>query len=143
MVSRRNFLKKGAIGGVAAGVSVTLADKALGNPLSALPGRDPQSSLDRAAFASQLNSTFLIKAGSQKIELKLVEVADLGSRGSGMSKKEAFALRFRGDNASRLGQGTYGIEHAKLGDFSFLMVPSFSKDKNARYYEVSINRLHG
>lgn len=142
MVSRRNFLKKGAIGAVAAGVTVTLVDNAFGKPAGAFPGPDPLSALDRAAFAAELNSNFLIKAGSQKIELKLVEVVDVGSRSGGESKREAFTLRFRGNNTLRLGQGTYGIEHARLGGFSFLMVPSFSKDKSARYYEVNINRLH-
>lgn len=142
MVSRRNFLKKGTIGAVAAGVSLGLAERAMGSPASALAGPDPLSALDRAAFASQLNTTFLIKAGAKKVEVKLVEVADLGSRGTGSQKREAFALSFRGDNTTRLGQGTYPIEHPKLGTFSFLVVPGRHKDQVC-HYEVSINRLHG
>ena len=142
MVSRRNFLKKGTLGR-AVGVSIGLTEKAgaLNSSASAtgLAAADRGARLDRAAFASQLNTTFRIKAGNRAVQVKLVEVVDLGSQG----QREAFALTFRGDRKNALKQETYAIEHARLGGFSFLVVPAPSRDESSRYYEVNINRLHG
>ena len=147
MVSRRNFLKKGTLGALAAGVSLGLTEKAaaLNSSASAagVAATDPGARLDRAAFTSQLNTTFRIKVGSRATQLKLVDVVDLGSRGEGSAKREAFALTFRGDKQSALKQETYSIEHPRLGEFSFLVVPAPPRDGSARYYEVNINRLHG
>lgn len=147
MVSRRNFLKRGTLGAVAAGISINLAEKAVGRPgtpepASLLPAPAPSFNLDRAAFASQLNTTFQINDGAREVALKLVEVVDLGSARSVQGRKEAFALKFRADGATNLVQNTYAIKHAELGDFAFLVVPSFSRDRSCRYYEVNVNRLH-
>jgi len=143
MVSRRNFLKKGTLGAVAAGVSIGLAEKATAHTSSSsapgLVAADAGARLDRAAFASQLNTTFRVKAGKRPVPLKLVQVTDLGTQG----RREAFALTFRGARQNALKQETYAIEHARLGDFSFLVVPAPSKDESVRYYEVNVNRLHG
>lgn len=140
MLSRRIFLKKGTIGAVA-GVSLGLSDKIIGRDTSALGSQS--SVLGRAAFASQLNTTFTIRVGARDVELKLVEVVNLGSKPDGRNLREAFALGFRGDNSAPLKQGTYAFEHPKLGGFSFLLVPVFSTDPSVRHYEVNVNRLHG
>jgi hypothetical protein len=99
--------------------------------------------LTRAAFASQLRSTFFVNSGARKTPLKLTEVVSLGEKKTTTGLKEAFALRFQGTHADRLPQGTYLIDHPRLGSFSFLMVPVLSRDKDARCYEININRLHG
>ena len=147
MVSRRNFLKKGTLGAVAAGVSIGLTEKAAAinssGPAAGLAAADAGARLDRAAFASQLNTTFRVKVGNRSLNVKLVEVKDLGSRGEGPNKREAFALTFRGDRQSALRQETYTIEHARLGSFSFLVVPAPPREESARYYVANINRLHG
>src|SRR5436305_11538448 len=124
--SRRFFLKHGTLGAIAAGFSLGLGDKIVGREsiLSAQP-----LGLNRAAFASQLNTMFLINDGSRKVNLKLIDVADLGSKHSSNGLREAFSLVFRGDTALPLKQQTYFIEHEKLGGFSFLVVPIFSRHK--------------
>ncbi|HUS11921.1 MAG TPA: twin-arginine translocation signal domain-containing protein [Pyrinomonadaceae bacterium] len=136
--SRRDFIKKGSLVALVAGVPVSLAERTAAGetavPSSAL-------GLSKAAFLAQLNSTFLINEGGSKVAVRLVDVADLPRRGAS-ARKEAFSLLFRGDKATALKQSTYLIEHEKLGLFSFLMVPIMSKDKRALHYEAIINRLH-
>jgi hypothetical protein len=139
MTSRRNFLKRGTFGAIAAGFSFGLGDsltRVMASSTSPL-------GLNRAAFASQLRTTFLINQGSRKVPLKLIDVVDIGSKRTARGVREAFALVLRGSDAMPLEQQTYMIEHEKLGMFSFLVVPVISRDKNSRYYEININRLHG
>lgn len=139
MTSRRKFLKQGTFGALAAGVTLGLSNK--------VPGQAPASGkalgLNRAAFASQLHTLFLVNDGDKKVPLKLTEVVDLGSKKTLSGQREAFALVFRGDNSLPLNQATYSIEHEKLGGFSLLVVPILSRDNRARCYEININRLHG
>lgn len=139
MTSRREFLKQGALGAFAAGVSLGLGNR------SGAAGMSSSSplGLNRAAFASQLQTTFHIKQGSQKIPLTLIDVVAIGSRSTARGLREAFALVLRGSNSTPLEQDTYAIEHEKLGTFAFLMVPIGLRNKNSRYYEININRLHG
>ena len=139
MTSRRNFLKRGTFGAIAAGFSFGVGDS-LTHVLAS--SRSPLG-LNRAAFASQLRTTFLIRQGSRKVPLKLIDVVDIGSKRTANGVREAFALVLRGSDANPLEQETYTIEHEKLGMFSFLVVPIISRDTNARYYEININRLRG
>ena len=141
MTSRRKFLTQGTLGAIAAGITVGLGDKVIGREVL-VSSTTTTLGLDRAAFASQLQTTFLINDGTRKIPLKLVEVVDRGSRRT-TGQREAFALLLRGTNFSPLNQETYAIEHEKLGRFSLLVVPILAQDKKARYYEININRLHG
>ncbi len=138
--SRRFFLKQGTLAALAAGVSASLASNVIGREV--LPSTRSRV-LDKAAFQAQLNTKFGINHQGSKVVVRLVEVGDLGSRETANGKREAFSLVFRCDNQSTLGQGTYSIAHEKLGEFSFLIVPIMSRDKNARHYEAVINRLHG
>ena len=136
--SRRDFIKKGSLVALIAGVPVSLAERTAASEAAVPSGA---FGLNKAAFLAQLNSTFLIHEGASKIAVRLVDVADLPRRGASV-RKEAFSLLFRGDKAMALKQNTYLIEHEKLGLFSFLVVPIMSKDKSARHYEAIINRLH-
>jgi hypothetical protein len=81
--------------------------------------------------------------GVTKAPIKLIDVVDLGSRRTSKGSKEAFSLTFRASAETSLTQKTFMIEHAKLGMFSLFIVPIVAKDKNNRYYEAVINRLHG
>ena len=139
MTSRRKFLKQGTLGALAAGLSFGLGDKVrAGTMSSSLP-----LGLNREAFASQLHTTFHIKRGSESVPLKLIDVAEIGSKRTVHGTREAFALVLRGSDETQLEQDTYVIEHDKLGALSFLMVPIGLRDKSSRYYEININRLHG
>ena len=137
--SRRGFLRKGALGALGVAAGLTLANKTLGH--AELTSTAPRLALDRAAFQAHLNTDFLI--GITKVPIKLIDVVDLGSKRTASGTKEAFSLTFRASAETTLPQNTFMIEHAKLGMFSLLIVPIVARDKNNRYYEAVINRLHG
>jgi hypothetical protein len=142
--SRRSFLKQGTLVALAAGVPFGLASDVSAGTIFGESVAPPAAGLGltKAAFESQLNTQFLINESNQKVALKLVEVAELRSKKSARDGKEGFSLLFRGSHSTPLRQHTYLIEHARLGMFSFLIVPVMSRDKPAPYYEAVINRLH-
>ena len=136
--SRRDFLKKGSLVALAAGVPLGLAEKAMGKePLAPSGG----TGLSKAAFLAQLNTIFLINEITSKRAVELVAVEDLHQTRK-FGGKEGFSLLFRGAQTSVLKQNTYLIEHNRLGVFSFLLVPIVTRDKSAPYYEAIINHLH-
>lgn len=143
MNSRRNFLKHGTLGAIAAGFTFGLGEGMGNRAQAATASSVAPLSLTRAEFAAQLQTTFLITQGTRQVPVKLIEVVEIGSRKTASGVREAFALVLRGANEQPLGQATYSIQHEKLGDLSFLVVPIGSQDKSARYYEININRLHG
>ena len=138
MTSRRDFMKKGSLVALVAAVPLSLVERAAASETAA---SSAAFGLNKAAFLAQLNSRFLINKGEAKVVVKLVNVTDLPRRGAS-TRKEAFSLLFKGDQATALKQNTYLIEHEKLGRFSFLLVPIMSQDKNARHYEAIINHLN-
>src|SRR6185295_3528287 len=133
--SRRDFIKKGSLVALLAGVPLSLVERTAASETAAA---SVAFGLNKAAFLAQLNSTFLINEGASKVAVRLVDVTDLPRRGAN-ARKEAFSLLFKGDKATALEQNTYLIEHEKLGLFSFLVVPIMSKDKSALHYEAIIN----
>lgn len=135
--SRRDFIKKGSLVALMAGVPLSLVERTAASGMAAPSGA---FGLNKASFVAHLNSTFLINDGVSKVAVKLVDVSDLPRRGA-RSGNEAFSLLFRGDKSTALEQNTYAIEHPGLGRFSFLIVPIMSKDQSARHYEAIINRL--
>jgi len=136
--SRRDFIKKGSLMALVAGVPLSLVER---TAASENTSASVAFGLNKAAFLAQLNSTFLVHEGASKVAVRLVDVTDLPRRGAS-ARKEAFSLLFKGDKATALEQNTYLIEHEKLGLFSFLVVPIMSKDKSARHYEAIINHLN-
>lgn len=140
MTSRRKFLKQGTLGAIVAGFAFGSGRDTRG---ASTGSSNALFDLDRAAFASQLRTTFLVQNGRGKTPLKLIDVIDRGTRKTMIRDREAFTLILRGSNSSALKQQTYSIEHEKLGGFSLLIVPVLARDDNARYYEINFNRLHG
>jgi len=136
--SRREFLKRGTLGVLAAGVPLSLSVKAsgMGN------GSSTSAGLNLAAFKSQLGTTFTVNDENAKVKVTLVEVASFASRKDAAAGKEGFALRFRGPQEITLQQNTYVIEHKQLGLFSFLIVPVGIRNTRSPYYEAVVNRLH-
>ena len=141
MTSRRKFLKQGAFGALATGITLGIGEKVAGR--TAWSASEGMLGLNRAAFASQLHTKFVVNHGARTVPLELIEVVDLGSKKTRIGQREAFALVLRGNNATPLEQGTYAIKHDKLGVFSFLMVPIGLRNKNSLHYEINVNRLHG
>ena len=136
--SRRDFLKKGSLVALAAGIPLSLVENVMAKePLAAPEGLG----LSKAAFRAQLNTDFLVNDGTAKRKVRLFAVEDLSQSNKFGNGKEGFSLLFRGDQTSRLVQNTYFIEHARLGSFSFLLVP-MRNSKGAPHYEAIVNHLH-
>ena len=135
--SRREFLKRGSLMALAAGIPLGVGEKALG--MEAIPAG---AGLSKAAFESQLNTKFLINQEAAKVAVTLVNVTNLASKKETKTGKEGFSLVFRGPKETALQQNTYVIEHEQLGMFSFLIVPIRTRDDRAAHYEAVINRLH-
>jgi uncharacterized protein DUF6916 len=140
--SRRDFLKKGSLVALAAGIPLSVAGKVIGKEALASSNALGSLGLSKAAFKSQLNTEFLVNDGTAKRKVRLFAVEDLSQSDKFGNGKEGFSLLFRGDQTSRLVQNTYFIEHARLGGFSFLLVPILARDKSAPQYEAIINHLH-
>lgn len=135
--SRREFLKRGTLGALAAGVPLALSQKASGRTIAT----SPTAGLNLATFKSQLGTTFTVNDETAKVKVKLVNVDNFASRKQLAAGKEGFSLVFRGPLEMTLKQNTYLIEHEKLGMLSFLIVP-IGTGKNAPHYEAIINRLN-
>lgn len=136
--SRREFLKRGTLGALAAGVPLGLSERVSAR------GTTPSTAaaLNLAAFKSQLGTMFTINDETSKVRVKLVDVTNLASRKQTAAGKEGFSLLFRGPGETILEQNTYLIEHEQLGMLSFLVVPVRTRDTRSPYYEAIINRLH-
>jgi hypothetical protein len=134
--SRREFLKRGTLVALAAGVPLALTEKAFGTTKSIAFG------LNMASFKSQLGTSFQINHQASKVKITLVDVANFASRKQAAAGKEGFSLLFRGPKEIPLKQDTYLIEHDELGMFSFLVVPVGTQGTRGPYYEAVINRLH-
>ena len=134
--SRRDFLKRGTLVALAAGVPLALTEKAFGMGTATMAG------LNMASFKSQLGTSFQINHQASKVKITLVDVANFASRKQAAAGKEGFSLLFRGPKETTLKQDTYVIEHEQLGMFSFLVVPVGTKDTRGPHYEAVINRLH-
>ena len=136
--SRREFLKRGTLMALAAGVPLTLTEKASGMSTAT----SKTAGLSLAAFKSQLGTNFLIYHQASKVKTTLVDITDFGSRKQTAAGKEGFSLLFRGPQETILNQDTYLIEHEELGIFSFLIVPIGITKTRGPHYEAVINRLH-
>ena len=161
MISRRSFLKSGAMVALAAAipaefVASAAGQRALRKPLNASPffpiphlsQIDPMAYLTMAAFTPYVKTVFRIRtAQSQVMPVTLVEVTDTRTvadkkkttgKISAADGKECFSLYFRGSKRVELPQGTYKIDHDALGRLSLFIVPI---DKNGSGYEAVINRM--
>lgn len=138
--TRRNFLKKGTVIALAAGIPMSLAKDAVAETLIDSSGT---RSLSKKDFTRCLNSEFIIQSAGNRVRTKLVDVADIPRPRGTTTDREGFSLLFRGSRSQNLRQGTYIIEHEKLGKFSFLLVPSKDGDEAGRHYLATVNRLFG
>ena len=136
--SRREFLKRGTFVALAAGVPLSLTEKALGIGTT----NSMAAGLNLASFKSQMGTSFLFNHEASKVKVTLVEGTNFASRKQTNAGKEGYSLLFRGPKEMPLKQSTYLIEHERLGMFSFLVVPVGIKDKRGPHYEAVINRLH-
>ena len=93
--------------------------------------------LNKSMFSEHLGEKFRVHLGSSHVmELELIEVTGVGSGSShARGRREPFSIVFRGPHDSPLGQGTYKIEHDKMGTFDLFLVP-IVPDENGLNYEA-------
>ena len=101
--------------------------------------------LTSADFSPLLNQTFKIHYHSNKIleaqvvlEVELVEVTDYAGKSVGPSKRRSFSILFRGPKHTNLPQGSYKVEHDKMGTVELFLVP-IMPDANSNLYEAVFN----
>lgn len=88
-------------------------------------------------FSGHLNTKFLMHYGdSRTAELELTSVSDVGSS----PRQIQFSVVFHGPNDAPIAQGTYKIEHDKLGALELFLVP-IGKDDTGVRYEAIFNRV--
>ena len=93
--------------------------------------------LTRESFSEQLNTKLRLSAGAEKfIEVELIEVVD----GFEVPGQDSFSAVFRGPLEAFFPQGTYLLEHERLGRFELFLVP-IRRDTEGFAYEAVFNRL--
>lgn len=149
-ITRRRFIRNLGIAAIAA-VSLNSSPGIFGQTLLAdglfpVPPEsfsDPLNYLTRAHFEPFVDTFVQVRLSEKKrIQLQLIEVSELKHRANEkMSLRgESFSLLFQDTRTARLPQDVYRIEHAALGEFSLLLVPTGIKGNR---YEAIINRIAG
>jgi hypothetical protein len=89
--------------------------------------------LSKEAFAENLNTKFRIPLNSSSpAEIELIEVMEARST----PRQQQFSLFFRGPLEYFLPQGTYHMEHEKLGPLDLFIVPVGKEQEGFRYEAV-------
>ena len=129
-VSRRRFLRSGALGGLAAGLTLKSNGFALGHDLNHSSDHAASFNYSRANFEPHVGSIFRVGRGTQ-MRLTLVSLTDYEpSRTASTSKAkstESFVLAFRAPrNLSR--SSMHQLVHPKLGTFDLFISPNGNRD---------------
>jgi hypothetical protein len=91
--------------------------------------------LTKDAFSEHLNTTFVGKIGEETLDLELVEVSPV--RKYEGQARDPFSLLFRGPSDRVLAQGTYALDHGKMGELALFLVPvGPGKDGDMRYESI-------
>jgi uncharacterized protein DUF6916 len=147
-VSRRRFLKSGAIGAVSAGLVLQSASTVLGGN-STEPGLSAPSAgrrlifnYSRANFEPHVGSSFKVRLGENSVNLKLIDLVDYkasSKRQMSVTGTESFVLAFRAPKTISHHSATQKLEHPALGKFNLFMTGS--KDRGRILYTAVINRI--
>ena len=93
--------------------------------------------LTKEAFAENLNTKFRIPLEPSKTaEIELVEVIETMRT----PERQQFSVFFRGPLEFFLPQGTYHMEHEKMGTVSLFMVP-IAREQDSFRYEAVFNYM--
>jgi len=152
-VTRRSFLKAGALTALSAGFVINLAGLALAQtgsnpaqdfPVSQEAKTDPVFYYKKATFDPYVNTTFRARARGEDISLVLVKVTDACSTPrNGLTRKaratEGFKLLFRASAPLTELTTIHNLEHDALGKFSLFLVRISPEEDREIYYEAVIN----
>lgn len=151
-VTRRKFLRAGAVSALFAGLTLAPSKLIYGqkNRKPATPDAppDPFFSFNASTFTPYVGSEFLLAAGARgrATAARLERVSDfqqdMRERHAATHGGECFSLVFSTPVPKRATpvQATYRVEHAALGRFSLFLVPGPPRDGSVTY-EAVINRL--
>lgn len=145
-ISRRRFLRSGALGALSAGLILESGQLAFGNN-SDLSFGIPQNTsgpfkYSRADFERHVGSTFQTRLGKSSVDLKLVRLAGYQSssaQAAGKTSTESFVLAFRTPKSLPSKSATYKLEHSALGKFDLFMTSS--EDHGKMIYTAVVNRI--
>ena len=126
-VSRRRFLKSGALGGLAAAIMLKSNTFAFGHNSNQSVDHAAAFDYSRAHFKPHLGSTFRLCQGKKTLDLTLIDLTDyqLPSRTNNIKARttESFVLEFQApQNLSHA--STYQLDHPKLGKFDLFLSPN-------------------
>jgi hypothetical protein len=138
--SRRACLKLGVL----TGAVLSLPSLQIAAAAAALESSEGTSGglLTRSLLAQELNTRFVVwRPGARPVALRLATVGDPEHAGaSGVRADEhCFSATFEGAVHAPLGQGTYRVTHATLGDLALFLVP-VGRLGRVRTYELAVNR---
>jgi hypothetical protein len=137
MQTRRKFLRDCSL----VAVTATLAPVAAlaQNPASRIGAQDWPGF---EQFARQVNTSFVLRAGSKTVKLLLVEASifSAATPDSEDAGNEKFSLLFRGPAQQPLEQDTYLFDHPRIGRLSIFIVPIGCLDTTHCYYEAIFDR---
>jgi len=140
-VSRRRFLRSGALGGLAAGLMLNSNIFALAHDSNQSVDHPAGFDYSRDHFEPHVGSAFRLRQGKQKLDLTLVNLVDYrqpsrNARTLKAKNTESFVLVFLAPkNLYRA--STYQLEHPKLGKFDLFMTRNSDCDKMT----AVVNRL--
>jgi hypothetical protein len=96
----------------------------------------PAAAFDAALFRAQLGTTMDVDLGTERIPLRLVEVADGPSSGGFVR----FSVLFHGPPDRVLAQGSYAFHHEALGALVLFIVPIIGSDAERIVYEACFSQ---
>ena len=91
---------------------------------------------DPEIFRAQVDTLFLVQHDADRIELRLVDVAD-ERVGRGIQQ---FSLLFHGPADRALSQGTHEFHHGALGSLSLFIVPVVGSNHERIVYQACFSR---
>lgn len=156
-VTRRSFLKAGALTALSAGFLLHPAGRALAQT-SDKPSEDfrvPQEAkvdptfyYKKATFDPYVNTTFRARARGEVVELLLVKVTDTSAPARvALTKKarpsESFVLLFRASDTLSGLTTIHTLDHDALGKFDLFLVRANGPEEREVYYEAVINHAGG
>ena len=104
---------------------------------------DALSRLTWDSFYPFQYTDFTFGEGSNAVPLRLSGMVDTAPKNSRKRRgEECFELRFQGPPSSELEQGTYAVNHFRLGDFQLFITPGRNSSR-AKSYTAVINRVLG
>jgi hypothetical protein len=153
-VTRRTFLRKGAITTFLAGLALdsiprvfaqgtTNHDPKQDFHISSEAKQGSASALKREMFEPYLRGVFTLGAGPNSVEAKLMSIRDCSQNPKARTtpktrKSDSFALVFRSDGKLTDLTTIYDVEHPRLGRFP-LFLTRRDGPQNNHFYEAVFN----